>query len=106
MDDEELMEMIRRDEFLMGMNRQVDINFIRRQERDFYNNMMGRGRGRERERERGRGIQINIMGNNPRENFGIEDNIIYHHENNEIKDDHIYFEDLINFPKKIYPKYR
>ena len=92
------------------MNRQEDMNFIRRQERDFYNNMMGRGRGRgrgrerERDRERGRGIQINIMGNNPRENFGIEDNIIYH-GNNEIKDDHIYFEDLINFPKKIYPKY-
>ena len=69
-------------------------------------NRMMHGRGMfpemEMERERERERRMNGRGGGWMNVGGIENNIIP--EIKEVKDENIYFEDLINFPKKIFPK--
>ena len=52
---------------------------------------------------RGRGRDMRFFRNERRDSDEEEERIINEEEIN-LKDDNIYFEDLINFPKKIYPE--
>ena len=74
-----------REHMFRGMNRM--------NEREIFREM-------ERERERQRRINERRGGNMNRH----EDENIINPEIEEVKDENIYFEDLINFPKKIFPK--
>lgn len=67
------------------------------------NRMNARGFFREMERERERDRERRMNGRGGRMNRDEDENII-NQEIEEVKDENIYFEDLINFPKKIFPK--